>query len=291
MTAMMTDPPLPRSMRPTAPRQRCASPPRPWPRWRRFPSRWSSRPRRPPTSATLPEVVEALGSRRRRGRDHGRGRRRGVPGRGRRGQRAVHLAGGSRAHVGRRSTRRVPTIRSTTDPRRWCSPTMCAASTAARSGRMRHPLSPTMVGGRARRRRGRDRHARAASAPTRRSSRRTARRWPSRGVAGADLVSARPGFSEHQSGHRRRTSSPATAAAARSTTSPRSPQGAWLAEHAWEFGWIVRYEDGYTADHGLPARAVAPALHRARARARLPRRRWHTLEEFFGLPPAPDYVG
>ena len=111
-----------------------------------------------------------------------------------------------------------------------------------------------------------------------------------RGVAGADLVSARPGYSEHQSGLTADVV-PCDAACGSIDALAGSPQGAWLAEHAWEFGYIVRYEECCTATTGyLPEawhlRYVGHDLAAAyRAGG------WHTLEEFFGLPPAPGYAG
>ncbi|MBN9195390.1 MAG: D-alanyl-D-alanine carboxypeptidase family protein, partial [Microbacterium sp.] len=69
-----------------------------------------------------------------------------------------------------------------------------------------------------------------------------------------------------------------------------TPQGAWVAAHAWQYGWIVRYEKGHTDVSGyLPepwhlryiGTDLAAAYHEGG---------FHTLEEFFGLPPAPGYA-
>ncbi|MET0812096.1 MAG: M15 family metallopeptidase [Microbacterium sp.] len=111
-----------------------------------------------------------------------------------------------------------------------------------------------------------------------------------RGVDGADLVSARPGFSEHQSGLAADVA-PCGAECASIDDLAASPQGAWILEHAWEYGWIVRYEDGATPATGYLAepwhlRYIGPDLARAYHGGE-----WQTLEEFFGLPPAPDYAG
>lgn len=111
----------------------------------------------------------------------------------------------------------------------------------------------------------------------------------SRGVAGADLVSARPGYSEHQSGM---TADLVACNGGCGTLDglAGSPQGAWLREHAWEFGWIERYQEGRTETTGyLPEpwhlRFVGPELARAYHDGD-----WHALEDFFGLAPAPGYV-
>jgi D-alanyl-D-alanine carboxypeptidase len=112
-----------------------------------------------------------------------------------------------------------------------------------------------------------------------------------RGVEGADLVSARPGFSEHQSGLGADIV-PCDEGGCRTIDDlAASPQGAWVAEHAWEYGWIVRYLDGRTDVTGyLPEpwhlRYVGPEIAQAYHEGA-----WTTLEEFFGLPPAPGYAG
>lgn len=110
-----------------------------------------------------------------------------------------------------------------------------------------------------------------------------------RGVEGADLVSARPGYSEHQSGLAADVA-PCTGSCASIDDLAASPQGAWILAHAWEYGWIVRYEDGATSATGYLAepwhlRYIGPELARAYVEGE-----WQTLEEFFGLPPAPDYA-
>lgn len=104
----------------------------------------------------------------------------------------------------------------------------------------------------------------------------------------ADLQSARPGYSEHQTGL-------ATDVAAcdggcgEIEAFGGTAQGAWTAENAWRFGFIVRYENGYTDITGYQAepwhlRYIGADL------ARLYREGgYHTLEDFFGLPPAPGY--
>lgn len=110
-----------------------------------------------------------------------------------------------------------------------------------------------------------------------------------RGVEGADLVSARPGFSEHQSGLAADVA-PCDAGCASIDDLAASPQGGWVLAHAWEYGWIVRYEDGSTPATGYLSepwhlRYIGPELARAYHEGG-----WQTLEEFFGLPPAPDYT-
>ncbi|KRA25060.1 hypothetical protein ASD65_11970 [Microbacterium sp. Root61] len=111
-----------------------------------------------------------------------------------------------------------------------------------------------------------------------------------RGTDGADLVSARPGYSEHQSG----LAADVVACAGGCGTLDdlaATAQGQWVLAHAFEYGWIVRYEDGGTPVTGyLPEpwhlRYIGPDLAREYHDGG-----WHTFEEFFGLEPASGYIG
>lgn len=122
------------------------------------------------------------------------------------------------------------------------------------------------------------------------SQRETYRRHVAERGEQADLVSARPGYSEHQLG----LAADVVACAGACGTLDglaASPQGAWIADHAWEHGWIVRYVDGATPVTGyMPEpwhlRYVGPELAKAYHDGG-----WTSLEEFFGLPPAPGYAG
>lgn len=108
------------------------------------------------------------------------------------------------------------------------------------------------------------------------------------GKAGADLQSARPGFSEHQTG----LSADIAAADKECTISEcfaNTPEGKWLAKNAWEYGWHLRYPKGKTSITGYKfepwhyrfvGKELAAELHKT---ANI------TLEQFFGLPNAPDY--
>jgi D-alanyl-D-alanine carboxypeptidase len=110
-----------------------------------------------------------------------------------------------------------------------------------------------------------------------------------RGVEGADLVSARPGFSEHQSGLGVDVV-PCDGPCATIDDLAGSSQGDWVAENAWQHGWIVRYEEGRTDVTGYAPepwhlRYIGVELARAYHEGG-----WTTMEEFFGLPAAPAYA-
>ena len=109
------------------------------------------------------------------------------------------------------------------------------------------------------------------------------------GQAGADAQSARPGFSEHQTGLAADISSvPATCVLA--ACFGETPQGRWLVANAYRFGYLLRYPADKVAVTGYMyepwhfryiGTALATEMHQEGVT---------TLEEFFGLPAAPDYA-
>ena len=110
------------------------------------------------------------------------------------------------------------------------------------------------------------------------------------GQAAADLTSARPGHSEHQTGLAMDISGiPATCALDQCFAD--TDQGLWLAANAYKWGFILRYPNGLTNITGYEFEpwhyryvgvALATEMHDTGIQ---------TLEEFFGLPAAPDYAG
>jgi zinc D-Ala-D-Ala carboxypeptidase len=114
-------------------------------------------------------------------------------------------------------------------------------------------------------------------------------RVSSKGQSGADALSARPGFSEHQSG----LAADVVACDGGCTSIEHfaaTAQGKWLAANSWRYGFVVRYEKGETGTTGYSPEPwhiryvgveLATAYHRGG---------FHTLEDFWGLAAAPDYV-
>ncbi|KQZ23463.1 M15 family metallopeptidase [Microbacterium sp. Root553] len=109
------------------------------------------------------------------------------------------------------------------------------------------------------------------------------------GQAGADASSARAGHSEHQTGLAIDLVACESSCGAIESFGATA-QGDWIAANAWEYGFIVRYEQvgsGITGYKPEPwhlryvGRDLAAAYHQGG---------YHTLEEFFGLPAAPDYL-
>ncbi|WP_149084330.1 MULTISPECIES: M15 family metallopeptidase [Microbacterium] len=108
------------------------------------------------------------------------------------------------------------------------------------------------------------------------------------GQADADAGSARPGHSEHQTGLALDVVA-CDGGCGGLDGFGATRQSDWVAAHAWEYGFIVRYEEG-----GTPVTGYAPEPWHLRyvgteLAAAYHEGGYRTLEEFFGLPAAPDY--
>jgi D-alanyl-D-alanine carboxypeptidase len=110
------------------------------------------------------------------------------------------------------------------------------------------------------------------------------------GQEAADLTSARPGHSEHQTGLAMDISSVPAVCPLKACFAD-TDQGKWLAANAYKWGFILRYPDGKTSITGYEFEpwhyryvgvSLATAMHDTGI---------ETMEEFFDLPPAPDYAG
>jgi D-alanyl-D-alanine carboxypeptidase len=110
------------------------------------------------------------------------------------------------------------------------------------------------------------------------------------GQAGADLTSARPGHSEHQTGLAIDISAK-PAKCSLDQCFADTPQGQWLAANAWKYGFVLRYPDGYTHITGYEFEPWHYRYVGLELAAEYTRTGATTLEEFFGLPAAPTYAG
>jgi D-alanyl-D-alanine carboxypeptidase len=111
------------------------------------------------------------------------------------------------------------------------------------------------------------------------------------GVAGADQTSARPGYSEHQTGLAMDILDTTSGCSTDGLCFSKTTAGQWLAANAYRFGFLLRYPADKTAVTGYEYEPwhfryigvdLATEMHNTGV---------ETLEEFFGLPPAPDYAG
>jgi D-alanyl-D-alanine carboxypeptidase len=108
------------------------------------------------------------------------------------------------------------------------------------------------------------------------------------GQARADTISARPGFSEHQSGLAVDIGNPGGSCGLQDCFA-NTPAGRFAANRAHEFGFIIRYPAGLTSWTGY---AYEPWHLRYVGKdvAQIMRERGiSTLEQYYGYPPAPGY--
>lgn len=111
----------------------------------------------------------------------------------------------------------------------------------------------------------------------------------SRGQAGADATSARPGHSEHQTGWAVDVVG-SSGTCALEICWGDTPEGRWVGENAHRFGFLVRYKPDTTPITGYESepyhlRYIGVELAQHLRDAGIP-----TLERLFGLPDAPDYA-
>ncbi|MBF4461524.1 MULTISPECIES: M15 family metallopeptidase [unclassified Rathayibacter] len=111
----------------------------------------------------------------------------------------------------------------------------------------------------------------------------------SRGQAGADATSARPGHSEHQTGWAVDVTG-ASGTCALEICWGDTPEGRWVDANAYRFGFLVRYLADTTPITGYESepyhlRFVGTELTRYLHDSGIT-----TLERAFGLPDAPDYA-
>ncbi len=110
------------------------------------------------------------------------------------------------------------------------------------------------------------------------------------GQAQADLVSARPGYSEHQTGLAIDIAS-VPASCSLEECFAETSQAQWAAANAYRFGFILRYPSDKTAITGFAFEPWHLRYVGVDLATDMVNRGITTLEEYFGLPPAPDYAG
>ncbi|RFA18703.1 hypothetical protein B7R25_14165 [Subtercola boreus] len=110
------------------------------------------------------------------------------------------------------------------------------------------------------------------------------------GVEGADQTSARPGYSEHQTGLAIDILDTISGCGTDGDCLGNTATGRWLANNAHTYGFLLRYQADKTSITGYEyepwhfrfiGTLLAGHLHDVGI---------DTLEEFFNLPPAPTYT-
>lgn len=106
----------------------------------------------------------------------------------------------------------------------------------------------------------------------------------------ADIASARPGHSEHQTGFAIDIGATSGVCELQACFG-ETPQGLWLVSNAHRFGFMLRYPDGLTAITGYAYEPWHWRYVGVELATELRETGIATLEEFFELPPAPTYAG
>lgn len=104
-----------------------------------------------------------------------------------------------------------------------------------------------------------------------------------RGAAEADRVSARAGYSEHQTGLAVDLVTPDDPTCDFEECFADTPGGRWLAREAWRFGFVVRYQPQTAQITGYAAEPWHLRFVGRELAAELRRTGVSTLEEFFGV--------
>lgn len=105
---------------------------------------------------------------------------------------------------------------------------------------------------------------------------------------GDDLTTARPGFSEHQTGLTIDIG-PLSGECSLEECFGETPEGIWLRDNAWRFGFILRYPADKTPVTGYSFEPWHFRYVGVDLATEMRETGVTTLEEFFGLPPAPEY--
>ena len=109
------------------------------------------------------------------------------------------------------------------------------------------------------------------------------------GQAVADTLTARPGHSEHQTGWTADIASYPSKCDIQACFA-ETPQGTWLGQNAWRFGFIIRYPQGKTDVTGYVYEPWHIRYVGIELSTEMHNTGIETMEEFFGLPPAPNYA-
>lgn len=108
------------------------------------------------------------------------------------------------------------------------------------------------------------------------------------GRATADTISARAGFSEHQTGLAMDIGNP-NAACALQACFASTPAGKYAASNAWKYGFIIRYPQGYTSVTGYTYEPWHLRYVGVKAATDMRNGNYKTLEQYFGMAAAPNY--
>ncbi|WP_375387095.1 D-alanyl-D-alanine carboxypeptidase family protein [uncultured Amnibacterium sp.] len=100
-------------------------------------------------------------------------------------------------------------------------------------------------------------------------------------------LTAKPGYSEHQTGLADDLGDGSSCDLQVCFESHRAAK--WLAANSWRYGWVLRYPLGYTRITGIQTEPWHFRYIGTPAATEMHRTGVKTLEQFFGLPASPDY--
>jgi D-alanyl-D-alanine carboxypeptidase len=109
------------------------------------------------------------------------------------------------------------------------------------------------------------------------------------GLAVAENLSARPGYSEHQLGLAADFSAQGQGCVIL-TCFGNTEAGRWLAENAHTYGFILRYPKGHESTTGFQFEPWHFRYVGIELATEMKANEFKTLEDFWGLDPAPDYL-
>jgi D-alanyl-D-alanine carboxypeptidase len=111
-----------------------------------------------------------------------------------------------------------------------------------------------------------------------------------KGMAEADTSSARPGFSEHQSGLALDIGDPVAGPACEFTyCMADSAAGKWVAAHGADYGFVVRYQMGMEGTTGYLAEPWHLRFVGIPVAKDIAARGFKSYEQYLGIPGAPTY--
>lgn len=105
----------------------------------------------------------------------------------------------------------------------------------------------------------------------------------------ADTQSARPGYSEHQTGLAADLGSVAHPECDIQACFGTTPEGQWLTDNAYKYGFIIRYTEGNQSITGYIAEPWHIRYVGTEVSSAMHNRNIATLEQYFSLPNAPSY--
>jgi D-alanyl-D-alanine carboxypeptidase len=111
------------------------------------------------------------------------------------------------------------------------------------------------------------------------------------GTAGADLTSARPGYSEHQTGMAIDILATGSGCSLDGPCFGDTTAGQWLTANAYRFGYLLSYPADKTPVTGYEYEPWHFRYIGVDLSTEMHNQGVATLEEFFGLPAAPGYLG